>query len=125
MLRFTDEYSEQDLCFWNMNAHGGNKVKIWQNLQVLHFVPAPGAFDVSEVWATLRWTYSPSLVTVSPPKLKLLHFLCKRDRIKDTQTAGQTDDPITRCLQRTFQVEGIKIQNWKVKHYQSSFEHSM
>ena len=29
----------------------------------------PGACDVSEVWATLRWTYSPSLVIVSPPKL--------------------------------------------------------
>ena len=31
--------------------------------------PTPGACGVSEVWATLRWTYSPSLVTVWPPKL--------------------------------------------------------
>ena len=31
--------------------------------------PPPGACDVSEVWTTLRWTYSPSLVTVSSPKL--------------------------------------------------------
>ena len=33
--------------------------------------PPPGACDVSEVWATLRWPYSPSLVTVSPPNLSL------------------------------------------------------
>ena len=31
--------------------------------------PPPGAWDVSEVWGTNRWTYSPSLVTVSSPKL--------------------------------------------------------
>ena len=35
----------------------------------------PGTCDASEVWATLRWTYSPRLVTVSPPKLKIFHFI--------------------------------------------------
>ena len=30
--------------------------------------PTPGACDISEVWATLRWTSSPSLVTLSPSK---------------------------------------------------------
>ena len=31
--------------------------------------PTPGACDVSEVWGNHRWTYSPSLVTLSSPKL--------------------------------------------------------
>ena len=31
--------------------------------------PRPGTWAVSEVWEILRWTYSPSLVTVSSPKL--------------------------------------------------------
>ena len=42
---------ELDMCLWNMDAPGSNKVKIWQNLKVhvLHFDPAPppGAWDVS------------------------------------------------------------------------------
>ena len=33
--------------------------------------PSPGAGDVSEVWATLRWTCSPSLDTVSPLNIAL------------------------------------------------------
>ena len=47
------------------------KLKYGKNLYVLHFDPAPppGACDVSEVWGTHRWTYSPSLVTVSSSKL--------------------------------------------------------
>ena len=62
---------ELDMCLWNTDAPGGNKVQIWQNLSVPNFDPAqpPGACDVSEVWETLGWTYSPSLVTVWPPKL--------------------------------------------------------
>ena len=54
------------MCLWNTNAPGGNKVKMWQNLYVLHFdpEPTPGAYDVSEVRATFRWTYSSSLVSV-------------------------------------------------------------
>ena len=42
------------------------KCKIWKNLEVSHFYssPTPRACDRSKVWATLRWTYSPSFVTV-------------------------------------------------------------
>ena len=56
--------------------------------KVLHFDPAPplGAYDVSEVWAILIWTNSPSLVTVSPPQLKIFHFICRWDGNKDKQT---------------------------------------
>ena len=33
---------QQDMCLWNMDAPGGNKVKLWQKyLKVLHFDPAP------------------------------------------------------------------------------------
>ena len=61
-------------------------------MQVLHFDPAkpPGACDVSEVWGTQIWTYSPGLVTVSSPKLQILHFVCKRDGITDRETDGGT-----------------------------------
>ena len=60
-----------DMCLWNTDAPGDNKVKIWQKSLSPSFYPAPppGAWDVSEVWGTLRWTYSPGLVTVSSPKL--------------------------------------------------------
>ena len=60
-----------DMCFWNTDAPGSNKVKIWQkSLSPIFWPrPTPGAWDVSEVWGTLRWTYSPSLFTVSSPKL--------------------------------------------------------
>ena len=68
---------EKNMCLWNTDAPGGNKVKLWQKSLSPTFWPrpTPGACDVSEVWATLRWTYSPSLVTVWPPKLKILHFV--------------------------------------------------
>ena len=59
------------------------------NLKVLPFdnAPSQGAYDVSEMWTTLRLTYSPSVVTVSLPKKKILHFVCtwKWDRIMDKQ----------------------------------------
>ena len=69
------------------------KSKYGKTLLVQHFDPAPspGAGDVSEVWETHRRTYSLSLVTVSSPKLKILHFVCKWDGLWD----GQTNDPIT------------------------------
>ena len=62
---------KQDMCLWNMDARGGNKVQIWQKYLSPTFWPrpTPWACDVSEVWGTHRRTYSPSLVTVSSPKL--------------------------------------------------------
>ena len=79
-------------CLWNTDAPAARKSNYGKNLQVLHFDPAPPpvACDVGQVWATLRWTYSPSLVTVWPPKLYILHFVYKRDGITDRQTNGQT-----------------------------------
>ena len=89
--------NEQDMCLWNMDAQGDNKVKIWQKSlsPTVHFDPAPppGACDVNEVWGTHRWTYSPSLVTVSSPKFSILHFVCKRDgRQTDEQTMDGWSD---------------------------------
>ena len=54
---------------------GGNKVKILQDLLVTHFEQPPppqkkgggggrGAYDVSEIWESFRWTYSARLVTI-------------------------------------------------------------
>ena len=39
-----------------------------------------------------------SLVTVSSPKIKVLHFVYKRDRIMDGQTDRQTDGQTIRLL---------------------------
>ena len=65
--------------------HGYHRRQQRQNLQVLHFDHAPptGVWDISDVWGTNKWTYSPSLVTVSLPKLYLLHFLLKQDGVTD------------------------------------------
>ena len=45
-------------------------------------------------------------------KLKILHFVCKRDRFTGGRTDRQKDDPNTRCPRQTFQARGIerKIQ---------------
>ena len=37
------------MCLWNKDAPDGNKVKIWQNLQVLHFDPTPPQGHVMSV----------------------------------------------------------------------------
>ena len=63
-------------------------------------LPTPGACDVSDVWATLRWTCSPSLVTVSPLKLVILHFISGME-LRTKQPNGRTD-------RRTFQAGSIK-----------------
>ena len=46
-----------------------NMAKISMSFNLTLLAPHPGAWDVSKVWGTKRWTYSPSLVTVSSPKL--------------------------------------------------------
>ena len=53
------------MCLWNTDAPVGNKVEMWQKSLYFDPAPPPGACDVSEVLGTHRWTYSPSLVTVS------------------------------------------------------------
>ena len=55
--------NEQNMCLWNMDAPSGNPVKI--SPSPTFWPKPPGAYDVSEVMRTLRWTYSPMLVTVS------------------------------------------------------------
>ena len=46
-------------------------------ISMLHFypVPMPRACNISEMWTTHGWTYIPILITVSPLKLKILHFI--------------------------------------------------
>ena len=54
---------ELDMCFWN-TQQSPNMTKISNS------PPHPlGTWNVSEMWGTFRWTYSPSLVTVSSSKL--------------------------------------------------------
>ena len=89
-----------DMCLWNTDAPGGKKVKIWQKSLSPTFWPhpTPGEWDVSEVWGPLRWTYSPSLVTVSSPKLKVLDFVCKRDGSTDRQTNRESNRQTNRRM---------------------------
>ena len=47
-----------------------------------------GVCDVSKVWVILRRKYCPSLVTLSPLKLKILHFVVRRNY---GQTKRRTD----------------------------------
>ena len=79
-----------------------------QSQNMVKSLSRTGACDVREVWATLRWTYSLSLVIVWPPKLQILHFICRWDRITDRQTDRQSDYKMPR---QTFQARGIKIMN--------------
>ena len=53
-------------------------------------------------------TYNPSLVTVSSPKLKILHFVCKWERITDKQT----DNPITRSPPHPADLSGRGHKNF-------------
>ena len=57
---FTYIFYELDMCLRNTDAHGGNKVKIWQKSPSPKFWPrpTPGAWDLSEVWAIHRRTYT-------------------------------------------------------------------
>ena len=72
-----------------------------------------GAWDVSEVRRSNRLAYSPSLLTVSSPKLSLLHVVggteLRTDRQTDVWTNRRTEDPITtcRCPRRTFHYFGV------------------
>ena len=73
------------VCLWNKDPPPhGNKLS--------NFDPAPPrpACDISEVWASLRWTYSSSLVSILTTKT-LNIGLYKRDGITDKQTDGWTD----------------------------------
>ena len=63
----------------------------WQQSQNMAKSLSPKFWPHLTPRTTLRWTYSPSLVTVWPPKLYIFYFNCKRDEITDKGTAGQTD----------------------------------
>ena len=56
-------------------------------------------------------------ITTQPLKIAL----CKRDEITDRQSDRQTDDPITRYPQRTFQARGIKSGITPTKIYQNGW----
>ena len=99
-------------CPWQQQNQNMAKIS------VLYFDPTPplGMCDVSEVWGILRWTYNQSLVTVSSPKLEILHFVSGTELQIDKQMDGRLDDPITRCPRRTFQAGGIKniLKNYSI-----------
>ena len=98
-----------DLCLWNMDAPGGNRVKIWQNL-CLTFWPRPNlqghGMSVKceepideltvQVWLlyhhpNLKYTCTSKHVGEKCGKLWLKDIaLCKRDGIMDKRTDRRT-----------------------------------
>ena len=98
------------MCLWNMDAPGGNKVKIRQKSVSPKLWPHPQGHVMSvkceepineltfQVWLLLyHLNFKYCTLFVSGMELRT-----------DRQTNGQPDDPITRCPRRTFQAGGIK-----------------
>ena len=48
-LLLINNIENDKMCLWTTDAPGSNNVKIWQNLQVLHFDPAPHQGHVMSV----------------------------------------------------------------------------
>ena len=93
-----------------------------KNLQVLHFdLPNPGTCDVSEVWGTHIWTYSPILVTVSSPKCQILHFVSGTELQTNRWTDKQMEDPISRFSRAGLSGRGIKSKNLQFRKITQSF----
>ena len=96
------------ICLRNMDAPGDMEVKIWQNLKVLHFDPAP----------TPWYMYVKSVKCERPLDELTVHVLLLYHHLNfkyctlyvdGTQTGVQIDNQITRCPWQTFQAGGIKI----------------
>ena len=90
-----------------------------------HIDPAQRAFDVTEVWITLGLTYSPSFITISAclskhkyctlSKLKILHYIYKRDEITNRRTIQLLDvfdEPY--IVLSAYRVDQNKVA-WKLK----------
>ena len=104
-----------DMCLWNTDAPGGNKVQIWQKISKSTFWPRPTPrgrwcqWSVRNPWMNLvqvwllyhHLNFKYSTLFVSETELRT-------DGRTDGRTDRQTDDPITRCPRRTFQAWGIK-----------------
>ena len=121
MNKQTDQATWTCVCETRMPpaATSQNMVK---NLQVLHFdLPNPGTCDVSEVWGTHIWTYSPILVTVSSPKCQILHFVSGTELQTNRWTDKQTEDPISRFSRAGLSGRGIKSKNLQFRKITQSF----
>ena len=96
--------------FLKQRCLSGNKVKIWQKSPSPTFWSRPiqPACDISEKWRTRIWTYSTSLVTVSPQNFKYCTLFVSGTEFR---TDKRTNDSITKWPRRTFNAGGIKIWN--------------
>ena len=60
------------MCLWNTDAPGPQQiVQVLYELPNIDLSPSPGSWDVSNMWVTLRWTYSTSLVILWPCRIKI------------------------------------------------------
>ena len=98
---------ELDMCLWNTDAPGSNKVKYGKNLQVLHFDPTPPQGYVMSV----KCEEPIDELTVQVwllyhhPNFKYCTLLVSGTELR---TDRRTDN--TRCPRRTFQAGGIKME---------------
>ena len=110
---------ELDMCLWNMDAPGGNKVKIWQKSLGPTCSPCP---TPRGMWCQCEEPLDELTVQVwllyLHPNVNYWTLYAGRNY---GQTDGQTNNPITRCPQRTFQAGGIKIYLilTQLKHFYS------
>ena len=79
------------ICLWNTDAPAATESKYGKHLHVIHFDTHGGAWGVTEVRGSNRWTYNPSLFTVSSPNLSILHAVSGTELRTDRQTNGRTD----------------------------------
>ena len=99
--------SELDMCFWNTDDPGGNKVKIWLNSK-FHILTLP---DPQGHGMSVKCEQPIDELTVQVwllydhPNFKYCTLFVSGTELR---TDGQTEDPNTRYPRRTFQAGGIK-----------------
>ena len=125
LSRHKKNLNKLDMCLWNTDAPGGNKVQLWQKSLSPTFWPCPTpqgrVMSVKceqpldeltvQVWYLYHHpNFKYCTLIVSGTELRTDGQTDGRtDRQTNGQTDGRTDDPITRCPRRTFQAGGIKI----------------
>ena len=106
-------HEELDMCLWNTDAPGGNKVIIWQKSYILTLPHYQGHVMSVKCEEPIDEPTVPVWLLYHHPNLKYFTLFVSGTELRtDKQTDGQTDrgtdDPITRCPWQTFQAGGIK-----------------
>ena len=114
-----DGLLKQDMCLWNTDAPGGNKVKLWQKSKSYIFIPPHHQGHVVSVKSEIPLGGLTVQVWLlyDHPNLKYCTLLISGTELRtegrtNGQTNRRTDDPNTRCPRWTFKAGGIKNCCW-------------